>query len=290
MKKFYCFTPEEQREILDVVRANMSFEGSADGSYYDGSKDDFICFDGAANASFLSEASAVYRQFTFTVTNATANSQRIMLMPDYKYSPAYQDLIKAISGMTVPVGSIDTGKPAAAVSLGLGNIVSRGYLMDGISYAIDALIGSQNYVTVAGSPSTVQDFYSFVKSNPTNLLGMRISDNSNDSTQIAQVLQVVPKSPFKTLQSTPLYPSTQLTQDSFQQNVCLFDTNGIVLSDQTGIEYTIAPRLSESVARVVSITMICGAVLNTAKALENKTSKAVATATLLQKVNKGMTI
>ncbi len=290
MKKFYCFTPEEQREILEVVRANMSFEGSADGSYYDGSKDDFICFDGAANASFLSEASAVYRQFTFTVTNATANSQRIMLMPDYKYSPAYQDLIKAISEMTVPVGSIDTGKPAAAVKLGLGDIVSRGYLMDGVSYAIGALIGSANYVTVAGSPSTVQDFYSFVKSNPTNLLGMRISDNSNDSTQIAQVLQVVPKSPFKTLQSTPLYPSTQLTQDSFQQNVCLFDTNGIVLSDQTGIEYTIAPRLSAEVPRVVSITMICGAVLNTAKALETKTSKAVATATLLQKAAKGITI
>lgn len=291
-KNFYCFSEEERNEILDVVRSSMSFEGSGDGSYYDGSHDDFICFDGAQNASFISEASAVYRQFVFTISNNTTSPQKILLMPDYKWSPAYNDFVPAILSVSVPATSIDGTKPDAAVACTVSGMVSRGYLMDGTSYAQGVTISTSatDILTCSGSPSTIQDFYSFIKSNPTNLLGMKIADNSSDSTQIAQPLQIVPRSPFKTLQSTPLYPSTQLTQDSFQQNVCLFNTNGIVLSDQTAIEYTIAPKLASG-PRVVNITMICGAVLNTAKALENKTSKAVNNAaTLLQKVNAGIQI
>lgn len=294
MKRNYCFTEDERMEIMDIVRGSMNFEGG-DPMFYDGSDDDFVCFDGTPNASFLSEAKAVYRQFVITISNPTDQPLKFMLTPDYKYSPSYQDLVKAVTSMKVPVDSIDIGKPAVAVGLSV-SMTSRGYLMDGNCWPIDEIIGDAeaNVFTAAGRPYSIQDFYAFIKGNPTNLLGMKIADNSTDSMQVDMPLQITPKSPFKALQSTPLYPSTQLTQDSFQKNVVLFDTENIVLSDQTAIEYTIAPALGEKTPRVVSITFICGAVLNPAKALENKTTKAVKNAisskTLLQKVNEGKTI
>ncbi len=296
MKKdenLYCFSEDEQREILDIVRNNMSFDGSADGSFYDGSQDDFICFDGKPDASFNSEASAVYRQFTFVIKNDTDRIQEILLTPDYNYTPTYQDLVKMALGMNVPAQSINPNDPAAAVSIALGNMVSRGYLMDGKSFAVGETIstGAQNFVTCSSTSSTVQDFFAFIRSNPTNLIAMRISDNSNDDTQIAMSLEVTPKSPFKTLQSTPLYPSTNLDQNSFQKNVCMFNTTGIVLSDQTAIKYRIAPALDPKSPRIVNITMICGAVLNTAKALEKKTAKAAKnTKNLVQLIKEGKTI
>lgn len=294
MKRNYCFTEDERMEIMDIVRGSMNFEGG-DPMFYDGSDDDFVCFDGTPNASFLSEAKSVYRQFVITISNPTDKPLKFMLTPDYKYSPSYQDLVKAVTSMKVAAGSIDEGKPTVAVGLSV-SMTSRGYLMDGNCWPIDETIGgaNANVFTAAGRPYSIQDFYAFIKGNPTNLLGMKIADNSTDSMQVDMPLQITPKSPFKTLQSTPLYPSTQLTQDSFQKNVVLFDTENIVLSDQTAIEYTIAPALGANTPRVVSITFICGAVLNPAKALENKTTKAVKNAisskTLLQKVNEGKTI
>lgn len=294
MKRNYCFTEDERMEIMDIVRGSMNFEGG-DPMFYDGSDDDFVCFDGTPNASFLSEAKAVYRQFVITISNPTNKPLKFMLTPDYKYSPSYQDLVKAVTSMKVAAGSIDTGKPTVAVGLSV-SMTSRGYLMDGNCWPTDETIGDENadIFTAAGRPYSIQDFFAFIKGNPTNLLGMKIADNSTDSMQVDMPLQITPKSPFKTLQSTPLYPSTQLTQDSFQKNVVMFDTENIVLSDQTAIEYTIAPALGANTPRVVSITFICGAVLNPAKALENKTTKAVKNAmsskTLLQKVNEGKTI
>lgn len=294
MKRNYCFTEDERMEIMDIVRGSMNFEGG-DPMFYDGSDDDFVCFDGTPNASFLSEAKAVYRQFVITISNPTNKPLKFMLTPDYKYSPSYQDLVKAVTSMKVAAGSIDTGKPTVAVGLSV-SMTSRGYLMDGNCWPTDETIGDENadIFTAAGRPYSIQDFFAFIKGNPTNLLGMKIADNSTDSMQVDMPLQITPKSPFKTLQSTPLYPSTQLTQDSFQKNVVLFDTENIVLSDQTAIEYTVAPALGVNTPRVVSITFICGAVLNPAKALENKTTKAVKNAmsnkTLLQKVNEGKTI
>lgn len=294
MKRNYCFTEDERMEIMDIVRGSMNFEGG-DPMFYDGSDDDFVCFDGTPNASFLSEAKAVYRQFVITISNPTNKPLKFMLTPDYKYSPSYQDLVKAVTSMKVAAGSIDTGKPTVAVGLSV-SMTSRGYLMDGNCWPTDETIGDENadIFTAAGRPYSIQDFFAFIKGNPTNLLGMKIADNSTDSMQVDMPLQITPKSPFKTLQSTPLYPSTQLTQDSFQKNVVLFDTENIVLSDQTAIEYTVAPALGANTPRVVSITFICGAVLNPAKALENKTTKAVKNAmsnkTLLQKVNEGKTI
>ncbi len=292
-KDFYCFSEEEQREILDIVRNNMSFDGSADGSFYDGSQDDFVCFDGKPGASFNSEASAVYRQFTFVISNNTPNIQEILLTPDYNYTPTYQDLVKALLGLNVPAKSIDGTDPTAAVALGLGSMISRGYLMDGKTFAVGETISASatNFLTCSSTSSTIQDFFAFIRSNPTNLIGMRISDNSQDDTQIAMSLEVTPKSPFKTLQSTPLYPSTNTDQNSYQKNVVMFNTAGIVLSDQTAIKYRIAPRLAENSPRTVNLTMICGAVLNPAKALEKKTAKAAGnTKNLVQMLKEGKTI
>lgn len=297
-RRNYCFTEDERMEIMDIVRGSMNFEGG-DPMFYDGSDDDFVCFDGTPNASFLSEARAVYRQFVITISNPTNKPLKFMLTPDYKYSPSYQDLVQALTSANsiINIGAVDTGKPASRVTTPLSiSMTSRGYLMDGNCWPTDETIGDSeaDIFTAAGRPYSIQDFFAFIKGNPTNLLGMKIADNSSDSMQVDMPLQITPKSPFKTLQSTPLYPSTQLTQDSFQKNVVLFDTENIVLSDQTAIEYTVAPALGVSTPRVVSITFICGAVLNPAKALENKTTKAVKNAmssqTLLQKVNEGKTI
>lgn len=289
-------TPSEKAQILEVVRENMSFEG--DTNFYDGGDDDFVCFDGSPNASFLTEATAVYRQFIMTISNKGETAQQVLLTPGLLWSPSSLDANRFLSNLR-PITEVNpdefgAGIPAAEVMLkgdmtpNEGAVLTAdGWVMDGLFYAInDNMYTVSPVLTGSGSPKTIKEFHAFIANNPTNLLGMRISSNGDDGVQTGYQLQVLSQSPFRDLESKVLNPATYLDQNTYQKDIVLFNTNGLTLGNQTQLKYTIAPRVSADVARQVSITFICGAVLNTTSALNKKQGKAVRNfGSLVQKSN-----
>jgi len=269
------------------VRENMSFEG--DGDFYDGGDDDFVCFDGSPNASFVNEATAVTRQFVITIQNKSDKAQDFMLTPGLLWAPGIENTIRVFQALeptfTIRTDDMDVGVPASDIDY-TGDfspkegaeLISKGFLNDGAFFAIgENMVGEKADPTLmaSGSPKTIEEFFAFMAQNPINLLGLKIQSNGDDGVQIANQLQVLTQSPFRDLSSKILNPSTYLDQNSFQKDTVLFNTAGLTLGNQTQLKYRISPAVSEEVARTLSITFICGAVLNSSSALAKKQSKAI---------------
>jgi hypothetical protein len=284
---FGNMSAQEKAEILSICRENMSFEGNGD--LYDGGGDDLVCFDGNANGTFLTEAS-IYRQFTFTIVNTDHLATKdIYLTPGNQWNSNDLDAFKILFElcdiqMLVPADAFGVGVPVAPVTLKQGGLTpkvgktlsARGFVYDGQFLAINEdFFAGKPTLTGSGSPYAVRDFYAFIADNPTNLMGLKIQSNGNDGAQVAFPIEVISQSPFKQLESKPINPSTNLTQDSNQKDVVLFATKDIILSNQTQLKYRIAAAIDAQTPRTVNITFICGAVLNTAGALKNKQTKAV---------------
>ncbi|MDD4699190.1 MAG: hypothetical protein PHV07_02895 [Oscillospiraceae bacterium] len=289
-------TPHEKQEVLQIVRENMSFEGSED--FYDGGNDDFVDFDGAFNASFVTEAKSVYRQFTMNITNSSADAKEILLTPGYLWTPeygsAFMRLIEFEKAITKKIAAeaLDTGVPEKDFlifdsSKWLTTEKGKGMIQDGyFAGAGEDFIKNGLTLAASGSPYDISEFYAFLMYNPTNLLGMKIQSNGGDGAQVAYPIEVIAQSPFKRLASKIINPSTNLDQHTYQTDIVVFNTDGVVLGNQTQLKYKIAPRISAEVPRSVNITFICGAVLNTAGALEKKQTKAIRNfGSLVQKIN-----
>jgi len=275
-------TPSERAELLSLVRENMNFEGD---ELYEGSNDDFVDFDGP-NGSFLTESStSLYRTFTMNIYNDQGTSLDVYLTPGLLWSPEAARLYSMWQQMegvfTVEADDMGSGVPAADVKYMVdlkhkedASLISRGFITDGSFPAIGKnIFDSKAFLTAEGTPYNIEMFYAFIMNNPTNLLQMKIQCTEVD--QLSYPIEVFNESPFKQLESKIIKPDNVLDQNSQQQNVALFNTNGIVLGNQTQLKYRIGARIDASTARKVTVTFYCGAIMNSSNALLKKQTKAV---------------
>ena len=285
-------SPEQMEEMAERY---MNFEGNFEGSYYDGSNDDLMDFGGKGSASFLTE-NGLNRQFIMQIANKSLNSKECYITPGNLWWPGYGSVVKipeyvvdagdfgtihgvvdasdplAQSDQQVPTAKYTFSEYYTPVIPATGNM---GFVVDGAFPAIndsDVLNPSLNGL---GNPKHIRDFFAFINYNPTNLMQLRISSSIDDDIQTNYTLEVEEQSPFRSLSSKVLHPSTYIGQDSNQKSIVKFDTPGIILSNQTRIKYTIGAAESESKQRIVTITFVCGGVLNTAASLEKKRDKAM---------------
>lgn len=132
----------------------------------------------------------------------------------------------------------------------------------------DGVIGGVANFTGSGSPKTIANLLTFISRNPTKLVAMKIS--ATDATQLAQVINIVPKSPFKDLESKRIMLSS-FTSESNQNDKMVtvpLHNGNYQFDDQTEWNLTIPNNCT------TTISLYFGVTLNTAAALSRKAEKA----------------
>ena len=225
-------------ELEAAARRDLSsFDGQAfEGGYpgYTGMGDDLLDFGGGGDASFLN-LPLEENIFTLTLVNANAATRYAYLCPGILYTP----------GVTL-----------------------AGVPLDG---AFNDSAGNGAGLTRSGSPKTVAEFMAYIHKKPVQIARIKIA--STVATQITQQITVQPMSPFRTLASRVLNPSSFQTQDTFQDKVVVFDVPNLILANDQQITYPIVG------TSTCTITFYAGAILNTSKTLESRVSQAKATIT-----------
>ncbi len=220
---------------------DQNYSGFEDDGYYTGENDDLVDFGG--NASNFGQVNAD-KMFTlnFTLGTVTTNSvdHKCYVMPGLKWYPGA------------------TGK---------GFIVGTTSIQD--TAGSDALYKVQSIVPM----SDLDLLYAWIAENPIQCYAIRIQVGTLNKVQLAEALIIRHQSAFRTMEEKYLYPSAFLDQNSFQNDTVLFETPGLILSNQTQIEYNLKGIPGAS----LTVTFFCGANINTAKALEKKVSRAGST-------------
>lgn len=141
--------------------------------------------------------------------------------------------------------------------------IATGVMKDG---AFKAIGRSTNTLTAASSPVSVDEFRRFIELNPTRVLAFKLG--VSDESQIeSMVLEVEKLSPFRKMGTDQIRPSVYRTEGVFQNKIITVPV-GFDLNNQIAISANILPGKS------VTFTVVCGAILNTAQALENKRNRA----------------
>lgn len=247
----------------------LNFEGGI-------GRDQFLSADGI-EVNVLNQDD-INRQFVMTITNTLAVKRDIFITPGADFSNFLQLLAAGKLNLvsTIAEKAVDGTNPAAAIDLAaaLSYAAAPGYVLEGNFYGID-----ENSSTVAApmsaysSPRKIMEFFQYINSNPTTLTKLKINDSIGDGMQNNIPLEVFELSPFRQLASKVINPSFYITQNSMNQQNCLFDTPNVILSNQTKLKYSIAPAVSINgtlTPRTISIIFNCGVTLNTADALQNK--------------------
>lgn len=252
----------------------MNFEGGI-------GRDQFLSADGI-KVNILNQ-NDIARQFVMQITNTLPTKRDLFLTPGSDYSNLLQYLALGKINMisTIAAKAIDGTNPAAAVDLSaaLGYDAAPGFVLEGNFYGIDENSTSvAAAMTATSSPRKIMEFFQYIACNPTTLTKLKINDNIGDGMQNNIPLEVFELSPFRQLASKVINPSFYITQNSMNQNNCLFETPGVILSNQTKLKYSIAPAVSDGnggyIPRTISIIFNCGVTLNTADALDNKINDA----------------
>jgi hypothetical protein len=149
------------------------------------------------------------------------------------------------------------------------NTLAKGTIREGVFAAINDA-GTDTSLTGTGDSYGTLDFLRrFVEKNPTYVKAFQIQ--STTATGIAQmVVSVQEVSPFKQLQARQLKPTMYQDQNMFNDKVINIPA-GFDLNDQCEVRMKIAG------ATTLTITVICGAILNQAVALQNKRAKSLRT-------------
>ncbi len=129
--------------------------------------------------------------------------------------------------------------------------------------------GASGNITGSATPASIAHMQAWVMLNPTQVLAMKIV--TNQTNQLAQTLYLRRKSPFKTL-TTDYIPLNAFTSEVNNNDKMVTVQSPFQLDNQTEIALDIVP------SSTTTITLFCGAVLNTAAALNNKFKKAATTA------------
>ena len=125
-------------------------------------------------------------------------------------------------------------------------------------------------VSVKGSPRSVDVLLAYLKENPTRLRTIKLNVNQTD--QLDEPLRFRKETPWKTYVEEERIPSDFQSQDT--NNPLMSEVDDVedwVLSEQSTIIYTIRSK------RTVSLSLLFGASLDNAKALEKKANDAIAT-------------
>lgn len=229
-----------------AVAAMRKIEQEAVGNFSnmdgDDDYDDYTEYNGDASDDFLDfggehsnlMAAVEGHNFTFTIANAKNAPRTIYFMPSTKNKTAAGD-----------------------------NAV--GTLTEGVFAAIDDV--AETNITASGdSYGTIDFIRRFVENNPTYVKAFQLA--SNTSAGISQCrISVEQVSPFRQLQARILKPTMYQDQNMFNDKVINIPA-GFDLNDQCCVKLTIAA------ATTLTVTVVCGAVLNSASALQTKRKKA----------------
>jgi len=142
----------------------------------------------------------------------------------------------------------------------------RGTLTDGTFAAIDDA-GSDTSLTCTSDQYGSIDFLRrFIENNPTYVKAFQISSTTATGIQQCKIT-VEEVSPFRQLAARTLKPTMYQDQNMFNDKTLNIPA-GFDLNDQCCVKMTIAA------STTLTVTMVCGAVLNGAGALRNKRVKA----------------
>lgn len=120
-------------------------------------------------------------------------------------------------------------------------------------------------LSAVGAPKTIANFLGFIAQNPTSVVAFRVS---TDNTQMLyQTITLTRKSPFRDLESEYI-PLGSFTTEFATNDKMVTVRRPFQMDNQTELSVTIPT------ATNVTFTFYCGAVLNTSKALNNKSKRA----------------
>jgi hypothetical protein len=221
---------------------------------YTGEGDEFVDF-GGPNRSFATEINDP-RIYVMTLINAAGAARNAYIIPGMLWVPG------RITGMT----SATTAAGAPLVYTTVNTLIyPSGFVRDG---AFNDATGEAG-LSATGNPKSIEQFFSFIKGNP--MACNAIKFQSSESSQMDQQITQRSASPFRALEEKIWTPGAYQNQDTYRDKIIMFPTTGLILSDQTQLEYPIVANST------LTITFFCGAVLNAAKALETKRDAAVRT-------------
>lgn len=133
------------------------------------------------------------------------------------------------------------------------------------AYATGTLLAADGTIatslTGTGSPSTIAEMHAWVMANPTHVPVLRVS--STLSSQLQQTLYIRRKSPFKTLQDDFIAIGAYVSEANNNDKLVTVQ-RPFQLDNQTQVSIIIPS------TAVTTFTFYCGAVLNTAAALNGK--------------------
>ncbi len=234
---------------FDGAEAPVNYEGGSDN--YEGGSDNYIGLDddtfdfgGGAN-SFMSEGQSNIT-YTFSITNASAATRSIALLPTY-------------------LGT------AAAIATATGETVD-GVLTDGT--IITSVTG-----TAGNSKRTIAGMQAFVLYNPASLIRMTVKSNTEDGF-LAQDLIYYELTPFRQPEGNQI-PFTKIVDvDQYQQKKAVIDFReagpvNMQLDNQRVLIFKIGgTNVVASVGESLTFTLEFGAINNIARTLAKKRSRA----------------
>lgn len=129
-------------------------------------------------------------------------------------------------------------------------------------------------VTGSGRPSSIAKFLNYAKHNPTRIKGIQIQV-SNEA-QLANPIRFKTINPFKAVDSEEerIPTNYQNPADSNTKLVEISDVEGWGVSDESQLYLTVGAGYS------VTVTLVCGASFDAAKALNKKADEAAANVTI----------
>lgn len=214
-----------------------------DGDEYDGDEYDGFAGYTGINDDFLDFGgenatllSAVEgHNYTFTITNAKSSAVTFYLNPSSKNRN--QD-----------------------------GTLAKGTLREGNFAAIDDINADASLTATGDTYGTIDFLRRFIEKNPTYVKAFQIQSTSANG--VAQMLISIQEvSPFKNLMARQLKPTMYQDQHMFNDKVINIPA-GFDLNDQIEVKMKIAA------ATTLTITIVCGAILNPAVALQNKRLRA----------------
>jgi hypothetical protein len=145
------------------------------------------------------------------------------------------------------------------------NALTVGTLTDGTFAAIDD-VAETNITATSDTYGSVDFLRRFIENNPTNVKAFQIQSSTAAGIQQCR-FSIEEVSPFRQLPARILKPTMYQDQNMFNDKVINIPA-GFDLNDQCVVKLTIAA------STTLTITVVCGAILNGAGALQNKRAKA----------------
>lgn len=236
------------RQLESEANKYLSNYGGNDDDYDDDDYDDYSEYSGysGANDDFLDFggehtnllAAVEGHNYTVTIVNAKAAARTIYFMPSCKNRTK-------------------------------DNALTTGTMTDGTFAAIDD-VAETNITVTSDTFGTVDFLRRFIENNPTYVKAFQVQSSTAAGLQQCR-FAIEEVSPFKQLQARILKPTMHV--DPYMTNDKIINIPaGFDMNDQCIVKLTIAA------STTLTITVVCGAILNGAGALQNKRGKALRTA------------